>query len=297
MKRPSRAVLAGAAVLAVLIVVGVVWLVVRATSGPEKTIEVYADSSLRFAFADLATAFEEESDVAVDVTTGPTAVLTTDLVTASTSAADAGSSDTGSSDTGGSDSGSSDKGGSDSGGAPAMPDVFAAADPISLYSVNGLLTGEPMVLAEDRLVLVVPPGNPEGIEGPADLRGVDLSVCAAAEPCGRAAAPVLDAQDIEAGSPPGTDSRAAIRRVADGPADAGLVLASEAAGAGDAVEVIELPWAGDRVTFPALSLLLGGADPDEGQQFIDFVLGEQGQEILAEHGFASADNPHLQPED
>ena len=83
----------------------------------------------------------------------------------------------------------------------------------------------------------------------------------------------------------------------DGSADAGLVLASEAAAAGDDVEVMELPWSGDRVTFPALSLLAGASDPDEGQEFIDFALGEDGQAILAEHGFASAENPHLQPEE
>ena len=82
MRRPSRAVLVGAAVLLVLLLVGVVALVVRSTSGPEKTIEVYADSSLRHALADLATAFEEESDVAVDVTSGATTTLTTLLVEA-----------------------------------------------------------------------------------------------------------------------------------------------------------------------------------------------------------------------
>ena len=55
--------------------------------------------------------------------------------------------------------------------------------------------------------------------------------------------------------------------------------------------------ADDRVSFPSISLLSGATDPAEGQEFIDFALGDAGQEILADHGLASAENPHLQPED
>ena len=38
-------------------------------------------------------------------------------------------------------------------------------------------------------------------------------------------------------------------------------------------------------------------DPEGARAFIDFVLSDDGQAILEEHGFRSADNPHLQPED
>jgi molybdate transport system substrate-binding protein len=75
------------------------------------------------------------------------------------------------------------------------------------------------------------------------------------------------------------------------------VLASEASAAGDAVETVEVPAASDRVSYPSITLLDGATDADHGQEFIDFVLGEDGQAILAANGFASAVNPYLQPEE
>ncbi|WP_082599815.1 molybdate ABC transporter substrate-binding protein [Nocardioides sp. Soil777] len=269
MRRPSRAVLvAGLAVALVVVVVAVV-AVVRSVSGPEKTIEVSADSSLRHAFAALGEAFEEENDVAVDLTVGSTVSLTAPL--ANRYAAD----------------------GADLG---ATPDVFVAADPITLYSIDYLLTGEPAVIAEDRLVIAVPAGNPGEVSGVEDLTEVDVAACVVDEPCGRAADAALASAGIELDGPRSADSASTLEAVTDGSAEAGLVLASEASGAGSKVETIELPWAEDRVTFPSISLLTGAPDPEEGQAFIDFVLSEDGQDILEEHGFRSAENPHLQPE-
>jgi molybdate transport system substrate-binding protein len=240
----------------------VVAAVVRSCAGPEKTIEVYADASLRHAFADLGEAFEEEHDVAVDLTVDSAGGLVEDLT-----------------------------------GAESTPDVLAAADPVGLFQVNGILTGEPLVLAEDHLVIAVPRDNPAGIEEVDDLEGQDVAVCYINEACGRLAQQALASAGIEVQPAVGADSGSTMQKVVDGSVDAGLVLASEADAAGDAVEVIELPWASDRVSYPSIALLAGGPDPEEGQEFLDFVVGDAGQEILAEHGFASAENPHLQPED
>jgi molybdate transport system substrate-binding protein len=257
--RPPRAVLGVAGLLVALLVVAAV---VRSCAGPEKTIEVYADASLRHAFADLGEAFEEEHDVAVDLTVDSTDQLVQELADTETS-----------------------------------PDVLAGADSVALFQVNDMLTGEPLVFAEDHLVIAVPGDNPAGIEGVDDLEGQDVAVCHTTEACGRLAQLAIVSAGIEVRAAVAADSASTIEKVVDGSVDAGLVLASEADAAGDAVEVIELPWASDRVSYPAISLLDGGPDPDEGQEFLDFVVGDTGQEILAEHGFASAENPHLQPED
>jgi molybdate transport system substrate-binding protein len=240
----------------------VVAVVVRSCTGPEKTIEVYADASLRHAFADLGEAFEEEHDVAVDLTVDSTDALVQDLA-----------------------------------GTEATPDVLAAADSGGLFQVNDILTGEPLVFAEDHLVIAVPRDNPAGIEEMDDLEGEDVAVCHTTEACGRLAQLAIVSAGIEVRASVAADSGSTMEKVVDGSVDAGLVLASEADAAGDAVEVIEVPYAGDRVIYPSISLLDGGPDPDEGQEFLDFVVGDAGQEILAEHGFASAENPHLQPED
>lgn len=258
MRRPPRPVLLVAGLLVVLLVVA---LVVRSCAGPSATIHVYAESSLRHAFTDLGRAFEDEHDVAVDLTVDSAGTLATDLAEQ-----------------------------------PA-PDVLAAADPVGLFQVNGVLAGEPMVLAEDRLVIAVPRGNPGDVRGVADLRGDPVAMCFINEGCGRLAQLALASARVEVQPVVAADSAATIRTVVEGTVDAGLVLASEARDAGDAVETIELPWADDRVSYPSISLIDGGPDPDHGQEFIDFVLSEDGQAILAEHGFASAANPYLQPED
>ena len=54
----------------------------------------------------------------------------------------------------------------------ARADIFASADPRHMESLarDGLVTG-PRLLAENELVVIVPPGNPAGIEAFADLAG------------------------------------------------------------------------------------------------------------------------------
>ena len=258
MTRPPRAVLVVAALLVTLLVVATV---VRSCAGPSTTIQVYADSSLRHAFTDLGRAFEEEQDVAIDLTVDSSGNLVRDLT------------------------------------AGDSPDVFAAADPVGLVQVNGVVAGEPAVIAEDRLVIAVPKGNPGDVERVADLDGDEVAVCYINESCGRLAQLALDSAGIEVQQVVGADSAETVAEVVDGRVEAGLVLASEAADAGDSVETIELPWASDRVAFPSISLIDGGPHPDEGQEFIDFVLGETGQAILADHGFALPAEPHVQTED
>ncbi len=261
MRRPSRAVLVGAAVLVVLLLVGVVALVVRSTSGPEKTIEVYAASSLRHAFPEIAAAFEDEEDVAVDFTFGSSGTIVARLAE------------------------------------DASPDVLAVADGTALFQANPALTGEPVVFSENRLVLVVPEGNPDDVEALADVRGTDLATCHINAPCGRLGRMALDASGLEVQQVVADDAAGTLQLVLDGAASAGLVYATDAESVPDQVDVIELPAARDRVSFYGISLLAGATDPDEGRAFIDFVLGEAGQDILAEHGFMSAGDPYLQPED
>ena len=261
MRRPSRAVLvAGLAVALVVVVVAVV-AVVRSVSGPEKTIEVYAASSLRHAFPEIAVAFEDEEDVAVDFTFGSSGTIVAAL------------------------------------GEAASPDVLAVADGTALFQADPVLAGEPLVFTQNRLVLVVPEGNPGDVRGLPDLRGSAVATCHINAPCGRLAQMALDATGVEVSPVVADDAAMTLQLVLDGSAEAGLVYATDALSVEDDVDVVELPGAEDRVGFYGISLLTGATDPEEGQAFIDFVLSEDGQDILEEHGFLSADNPHLQPED
>jgi molybdate transport system substrate-binding protein len=260
-RRPSRPVLlAAAGVVVLLLVVALVVVAVR-SRGPEKTIEVYAASSLRHAFPDVAEAFEDETDVAVDFTFRSSGSLVAGLA------------------------------------AGDSPDVLAVADSTALFTANGVLTGEPMVFTQNRLVLVVPEGNPDDVAGLMDLKGDPVAVCHINAPCGRLAQMALDAAGLEVLPTVADDAADTLELVLDGSVDAGLVYATDALSVEDEVDMIEVPAPSDRVSFYGASVLTVATDPEEGQEFIDFVLSDTGQEILAEHGFASAENPHLQPED
>ena len=55
--------------------------------------------------------------------------------------------------------------------------------------------------------------------------------------------------------------------------------------AGEAVEGIAFPEAQDAVNVYPITTVAGAGHTDLGAQFVDLVTGEQGQQVLAAHGF------------
>jgi molybdate transport system substrate-binding protein len=173
-------------------------------------------------------------------------------------------------------------------GAPA--DVFASANQTQMTVVTDadLQAGDPTVFTENVLEIAVPAGNPGDVTGLADFANPDLTlaVCAAAVPCGAAAAQVFEAAGIAAA--PDTeeeDVRAALTKVQLGEVDAALVYASDVRSAGTDVEGIEFPEAEDAVNEYPIILLTAAPNPDAAQAFIDRVLSDEGQEALEAAGF------------
>ncbi|MFI6425526.1 molybdate ABC transporter substrate-binding protein [Promicromonospora sp. NPDC050880] len=175
-------------------------------------------------------------------------------------------------------------------GAPA--DVLASADTANMDKLvdDGLLAGRPADFASNTLTIAVPPGNPAGIASLADLAGddVQLVVCAPEVPCGAATerveqaagltfAPVSEEQSV-------TD---VLNKVTTGEADAGLVYVTDVRGAGDRVEGIEFPESGSAVNVYPIAALGGSEEPELAQEFIDAVLGADGQRVLTDAGFAA----------
>jgi molybdate transport system substrate-binding protein len=159
-------------------------------------------------------------------------------------------------------------------GAPA--DVLATADE---RTMDGLVAaeasparGEPRAFARNRLVLVVPAGNPGAVSELSDLADDELFVglCAAEVPCGDLAA---------------NDVRSLLTKLTAGELDAGLVYETDARAAGDDVEVVDAPELAEATTSYPIVALGGGDDPSAGADFASFVLGAEGQAILAEAGF------------
>lgn len=176
------------------------------------------------------------------------------------------------------------------GGAEA--DVVALADGASTAAAQdgGLIAGEPVPLATNRLAIAVPPGNPTGVGGLADLaaRGRSVVVCAPQVPCGAAARSVLDAAgvDLEPASEEQSVS-AVLAKVAAGEADAGLVYVTDVLGADGAVDGVPFAEAASVVTRASVAVVAGAADPDGARDLIDLLVHERGRAVFARYGFGS----------
>lgn len=170
-------------------------------------------------------------------------------------------------------------------GAPA--DVFASADEATMERVSDRVR-DPVVFATNTLTIAVPPGNPAGVARLSDLADPRLTVvlCAVEVPCGAASRAVLDAAGV-AVDPASEEQNvgAVLAKVAAGEADAGLVYRTDIERGG--VEAVEAEGADAVVNRYPIGAVEGAADPDAAADFVDFVAGAAGQEILADFGFGA----------
>lgn len=173
-------------------------------------------------------------------------------------------------------------------GAPV--DVFASANLLNMQVVAdaGMVVGEPAVFAGNTLQIAVPPGNPGGVSGLADLSREELLVglCAAGVPCGDFAREALALAGVEAAVD--TDEpnvRALLTKVIEGELDAGIVYTTDVAAAGSVVEGIAVPAGHNVAAEYPIAVLAGAPDPVGAEAFVAFVLGAEGRAILAGHGF------------
>ncbi|HJX77885.1 molybdate ABC transporter substrate-binding protein [Glutamicibacter sp.] len=164
-------------------------------------------------------------------------------------------------------------------------DVFASADERNMSEVTTSgLGNEPVIFASNTLVIAVPQDNPAHIDSLADLADATTVLCAPQVPCGAASQRLLKASSVEI-TPASQEQNvtAVLQKVAAGEADAGLVYATDV-GHDQRVAAIVPQGAEDIVnSYPITTL---GENPGA-QAFVDFVVGERGQAIMAEHGFGT----------
>jgi molybdate transport system substrate-binding protein len=173
-------------------------------------------------------------------------------------------------------------------GAPA--DVFASADTATMADVEdaGRTAAEPVVFAANTLEIAVPPGNPAGVGGLADLAdpGTAVALCAAEVPCGAAAAQVLDAAGVDV--VPVTeeqDVKAALTKVRLGEVDAALVYRTDVLAAGDDVEGVPFDEAAGAANDYPVAVLTDAPEPGLAREWVDLVTSAEGAEVLSGAGF------------
>lgn len=175
------------------------------------------------------------------------------------------------------------------GGAPA--DVLATADEATMAGAidAGIVEPGPTWFATNVGVLIVPKGNPGSVTGlDASLDGAKLVVCAPAVPCGATALQLAADAGVTLRPVSEEQKVADVRgKVASGEADAGIVFATDARAAGDAVETIRLdPGAVFATRYP-VSIVTDAPNAEAARAFIDLVVSDEGRAVLARYGFGT----------
>ncbi len=173
-------------------------------------------------------------------------------------------------------------------GAPA--DIFVSADDSNMTKLTeaGENLGDPVSIAKNTMEIIVEKGNPRAITGVADLAKSDLIVvlCAETVPCGTGAATILDNAGVTVAPKSLEDKvKGVVTKVSAGEADAGIVFVTDVQAAGDSSEGIEIPADVNVVNNYSIVLTKQAPNPAVARVFIEFVVGDAGQAILAKHGF------------
>lgn len=223
-------------------------------TGSDDPLQVYAAASLSAAFTELGEMFEEAHGVEVSFNFAGSADLVAQIEQ----------------------------------GAPA--EVFASADEANMERAqqSGATAVEPELFAANTLVIVTPPENPAGVRALEDLAhdGTVTVVCAQQVPCGAAAAEAAEAGDV--GLSPASEENAVtdvLGKVRSGEADAGLVYRTDALSAGNDVQTIEFDGAEDAANDYPIAPLRGTDRAGLAQDFVEFVLSPEAQQMLSDAGF------------
>ena len=246
------------------------WLVLALLLQQPQHLSVYAAASLRDAFNEIADSLERrDPDLHIDFNFAGSQVLVLQL------------------------------------GQGAAADVFASADDrwMQIARDSALIEGTPQTFARNRLVVIVPKGNPARIGKLQDLArsGVKLVLAADAVPAGRYAREAIFRLGWTGGYPPDYSRRVLanvvsyeenVRSVAAkvqlGEADAGFVYISDVTPAVTRqVRRFDLPDTANVIASYPIAMVRHAQNATAAKAFIDFVLSPSGQAVLTKNGFLS----------
>jgi molybdate transport system substrate-binding protein len=176
-------------------------------------------------------------------------------------------------------------------GAPA--DIFASANttlPAQLYAAGTV--EKPVTFTRNRLVIVVPEGNPAGIQNIYDLTkpGVQIDIANSGVPVGSYTLSILKNMNLTSAVLANvvsqeTDVRTVLTKVSLGQADAGFVYSTDAQTVPGQVKVIKVPaWAQPKVSY-AMAVVTKSPNQAAATAFIAEVLSKAGQAKLLSYGF------------
>ncbi len=184
----------------------------------------------------------------------------------------------------------------------ASAEVIAFADLITMKKARdaGLIAGEPVIFAKNRLTIVVPKQNRAGIRSLADLAKPGVKVVIAHEnvPVGTYAREMLKraSQRPEYGADFANrvlqnvvseeiNVKQVLAKVALGEADAGIVYVTDVKAAGADVQQIAIPDDINVIACYPIAVARNARDLQLAQEFVSLVRSEEGRAVLEAHGF------------
>ena len=174
-------------------------------------------------------------------------------------------------------------------GAPA--DVLITADNATMdRAVRAGVVAEPTVVAENSLVLITPADNPAGISSLSDAASSHSVVaCDPQVPCGAATSALLSLNRV-ALTPASLEHSVTdvLGKVVAGEVDAGFVYATDAAAAGDRVNIIDIPHADEHRNQIVAAVATGASRRDAAQRVVDTLRSEQAAQMWRNHEFLPA---------
>lgn len=191
-------------------------------------------------------------------------------------------------------------------GAPA--DVFASANAKQMDVVikaGDIVGGTQRTFARNRLVVVYPQDNPGKLATLKDLAnpGVKIVLASKSVPVGGYALDFLakasKLPEYTAEFSPTVlrnvasyeeNVKAVLSKITLGEADAGIVYTTDAAAVkAGAIGQLDIPDDLNTIAAYPIAAVKGAKNADLAKKFVDFVLGAEGQQILAKYGFIPAE--------
>jgi molybdate transport system substrate-binding protein len=186
----------------------------------------------------------------------------------------------------------------------AKADVFASADDVQMGAAirNGVIEGEPVHFATNRLVVITPAEKPLASLGDLARPGLKLVLAAPEVPVGNYTRQALEKMNGRLDLPEDFAARVlgnvvsnepnvrqVVGKAALGEADAGVVYTTDVtADVQSRVATLTIPTEVNVAAVYPIATVKGAANADAGRAFIAFIRSAQGQDILAKRGFGPA---------
>jgi len=174
----------------------------------------------------------------------------------------------------------------------ASADVIATASPESMQPVvaEGLGESEPTTFASNSVAVALPADNPGRLRELDDLErdDVKVAVCVPSAPCGGVATALFATADLSL-TPVSqeVDVKTVLAKVVAGEVDAGIVYTTDVLAAAADVATLPVPEP-DRVTIDYLATpLTTSGDPSLAAEFVESLVSDDGQRVLANSGFSA----------